>query len=249
MSGTETVHGLRRYLITGGASGIGRATVEVLLERGAVVIAADRDPTALTELTKSAAGDRLRTVELDVASRSSWDDVVRFVEERVGGLDGIVNNAGITRDRSLAKMSDAEWRDVIDVHLYGAWLGCQSFMPLLVSSGRGAVVNLSSSGRHGSFGQTNYAAAKAGISGLTKTIAVESARHGIRCNAVAPGAVETNMTADVPKNVRQRWVDSIMLGRLAQPREIAEVIAFLLSPLASYVTAQVVDVTGGEHHP
>ncbi|QIZ37699.1 SDR family NAD(P)-dependent oxidoreductase [Saccharopolyspora sp. ASAGF58] len=241
------VHADRRYLVTGGGSGIGRATVLTLAARGARVAVADIDTDAAHQVAKEA-GTNALPVALDVGDRASWTSAAATVEDQLGGLDGLVNNAGITRDRSMARMSDEEWGQVLDVHLRGAWLGCQIMAPLVTATDGGAIVNLSSSGRYGTFGQTNYSAAKAGVVGLTRTVAVELASRGVRCNAVAPGAVDTPMIGTVPDSVRQKWLDTITLGRLAAPGEIANVIAFLLSPEASYITAQVIDVTGGELH-
>ena len=178
---------------------------------------------------------------LDVALRGSWGALV----EGLPVIDILVNNAGVTRDRSLLKMTDEEWQTVIDVHLKGMWLGCQHVIPAMRERGRGAIVNLSSEARRGAFGQANYSAAKAGIVGLTRTVAIEHARHGIRCNAVAPGAVDTPMTQAVPAAVKERWLPNIPLGRFAEPAEIAAVIAFLVSDDASYVTGQCLGVDGG----
>lgn len=239
-------HGGRRYLVTGAGSGIGRATARLLAEKGAAVVVADVDAGGARATADGI--DDATVIELDVSSRASWKEAAATVSGLPGGLHGLVNNAGITRDRSLRKMSDAEWQSVIDVHLRGAWLGAQTLAPVLAEAESPAIVNLSSSGRHGSFGQTNYAAAKAGVVGLTKTLALELARHGVRCNAVAPGAVDTPMLTDVPESVKERWRESIALGRLGRPEEIAEAIGFLLSPAASYVTAHVLDVNGGETH-
>ena len=244
---TERAHAGRRYIVTGGASGIGRATSELLVRGGAKVAIADRDVEAATNLASSLCQECI-AVELDVSSRPSWASAVQAVHDAFGGIDGLVNNAGITRDRTMKRMTDHEWQQVIEVHLRGTWLGCQLAAAHLVTSEAGSIVNISSSGRHGSYGQTNYSAAKAGIVGLTKTIALELARGGVRCNAVAPGAVETPMLADVPDEVKQGWIDSIALGRLAAPAEIAAAVAFLLSPAASYITAHVLDVNGGESH-
>ena len=239
-------HDGRRYLVTGGGSGIGRATSLHLGSLGARVAVADLDLRTAEE-TADAVGGAI-AVELDVTERGSWESAVPNVVGEFGGLDGLVNNAGITRDRSLLKMTDAEWEAVIGVHLRGTWLGSQLCMPALIASGSGAIVNISSSGRHGTFGQSNYAAAKAGIVGLTKTVAVEHGKNGVRCNAVAPGVVETPMTDAVPDHVRQAWAEAILLRRFAEPVEIAHAIAFQLSSAASYITAQVLEVTGGEVH-
>lgn len=244
---TETSHQGRRYLVTGAGSGIGRATALLLARGGARVLVGDLDHGTAQEAAAEA-GPAAHAVALDVTDRASWESAAGAVEDLLGGLDGLVNNAGITRDRSLRKMTDAEWDQVQNVHLKGSWLGCQALAGALAESGSGSVVNIASSGRHGSYGQANYSAAKAGVVGLTKTVAVELARFGVRCNAVAPGAVETPMLSDVPDSVRAGWLQSILLGRLARPEEIAEAVAFLLSPASSYITAHVLDVTGGEPH-
>lgn len=256
------LHAGRSYLVTGAARGIGRATAEVLITHGATVAIADIDQNAITAAATEVGAT---PIVLDVASRTSWEKALDVIEGEVGShLDGLVNNAGITRDKSLLKMDDAMWATVLDTHLRGAWLGCQILQPLLAAPttedgslrtdayGRpagGAIVNTSSSGRHGAFGQTNYSAAKAGIVGLTKTVALEFGRFGIRVNCVAPGPIETDMTAAVPAEVKAKWLEDLALGRLGLPHEIGQATAFLLSPAASYITSHVLDVNGGEMHP
>ncbi|ASR35807.1 hypothetical protein BAY61_13240 [Prauserella marina] len=264
-AGSE-LHTGRTYLVTGAARGIGRASAEVLLAHGATVAIADVDEEAVTTTAREI---RALPVVLDVTSRASWEQARDVLTGEFGSrLAGLVNNAGITRDKTMSKMDDTMWDGVLDTHLRGTWLGCQVMRPLLAApsirdeTGRptvvtdaygrpagGAIVNTSSSGRHGSYGQTNYSAAKAGIVGLTKTIALEFARFGVRANCVSPGPVETGMTADVPDDVKAKWLDGLMLGRMGLPHEIGTATAFLLSPAASYITAQVLDVNGGEWHP
>ncbi|GAB3040827.1 SDR family oxidoreductase [Sediminivirga luteola] len=236
----------RAVLITGAARGIGRATAERLVTAGVRVAVADIRSEA-AEATAQELGEGALPLTLDVSSRESWRHAYSVLQERWGSLHGLVNNAGVLRDRTLLKMDDEEWQRVIDTHLRGTWLGCQIMQPLLAEDG-GAIVNVSSSGRHGAYGQTNYSAAKAGIVGLTKTVAMEFARYRIRANCVAPGAIETEMTLSVPERVRQTWLENIVLGRLGQPEEIAKAVVFLLSEEASYITAQVLDVNGGELH-
>ena len=228
----------RVAVVTGAASGIGAATARRLASEGAHVFCADRDLAGAQATAAEVAG---AAVEHDVAQRGSWEALM----DTVGGVDILVNNAGVTRDRSLLKMSDDEWQTVIDIHLKGMWLGCQHAVPSMRDRGGGAIVNLSSEARHGAFGQSNYSAAKAGIVGLTRTVALEHARHGIRCNAIAPGAVDTPMTRAVPQDVKDSWIPNIPLRRFAEPPEIAAVIAFLVSDDASYVTGQCLGVDGG----
>jgi 3-oxoacyl-[acyl-carrier protein] reductase len=228
----------RRAIVTGAASGIGAATARRLAAEGATVVCADIDLPGAEVIAGEIAGVALH---LDVTERASWVAAVAAA----AGVDVLVNNAGVTRDRSLLKMSDDEWQTVIDIHLKGMWLGCQHVVPSMRERGGGAIVNLSSEARRGAFGQANYSAAKAGIVGLTRTVAIEHARHGIRCNAVAPGAVDTPMTRAVPAAVRASWLPNIPLGRFAEPPEIAAAIAFLVSDDASYVTGQCLGVDGG----
>lgn len=233
-------------IVTGGAQGIGKATALRLSEEGCVVIVADRNhdgAEAVAAEIRSANG-KAGAVSLDVANRQSWQDAVASTTQTHSRIDGLVNNAGVTRDSSLLKMKEEDWDFVVDVNLKGAWLGCQAVVPSMTANG-GSIVNLSSESRWGAFGQSNYASAKAGLVGLTRTIAFEHARHNIRANAIAPGATSTPMVEAVPDDIRKGWLSAIPLRREAQPAEIASAIAFLLSSDASYVTGQILGVNGG----
>jgi 3-oxoacyl-[acyl-carrier protein] reductase len=234
--------------VTGAASGIGLATATRLVAEGAKVFVADLDVDAADRAVAALHAENrdLIAVRLDVTDRGSWQEAIRCVGER---LHIVVNCAGFVRDRSFLKLTDADWDAVIAVHLKGSFLGCQEAVPVIKQSGGGAIVNISSDARHGAFGQANYSAAKAGIVGLTRTIAVEQAKHGIRANAVAPGPTETPMLADVPQHVKDGWLGAIPLGRLGKPEEVASVIAFLASDDAAYITGHVVPVDGGATHP
>lgn len=233
-------------IVTGGGSGIGAATARRLAHEGASVAVFDLDEEAAQRTAGDLreAGKPAVAFGMDVASRSDWELSVSAVLKQFGRIDGLVNNAGVTRDKTLSKMTDADWDLVIDVNLKGAWLGVQHVAGHLKERG-GSIVNLSSESRYGEFGQSNYSSAKAGIVGLTRTLAIELARHGIRCNAVAPGSVDTPMTRSVPEEIRESWLGSIPLRRMGRADEIAAAITFLLSSEASYITGQILGVDGG----
>ncbi len=234
------------FIVTGAAQGIGKATALRLHEEGARIVIADCNQQGAEQAASEICELRGRAlaITLDVASRESWSTAIGAIVGAFGQIDGLVNNAGVTRDSSLLKMSDDAWQLVIDVNLKSAWLGCQLVIPHLIRRG-GAIVNLSSESRWGAVGQSNYSSAKAGLVGLTRTVAFEHARHRIRANAVAPGATTTPMVEAVPDGVRKGWLQSIPLRREADPTEIAAAIAFLLSEDASYITGQVLGVNGG----
>jgi 3-oxoacyl-[acyl-carrier protein] reductase len=234
-------------VVTGAGSGIGRATALAVAAEGGTVVVADvnLDSASSVKNEVETAGGRALAVHLDVTKRPSWEVAVSEVVDRLGGINALVNNAGITRDRSLLRMTDDDWRTAIEVNLTGTWLGCQHVVPHLKAAGGGSIVNISSESRHGEFGQSNYAAAKAGVVGLTRTVALEHARHGVRCNAIAPGSIETPMVLAVPEEIRDGWLRDIPLGRIGMPAEVARAIVFLISEDSSYITGQVLAVDGG----
>jgi 3-oxoacyl-[acyl-carrier protein] reductase len=233
-------------LVTGAAGGIGSAICERLADDGATVIIADLGPGA-EQLARSliAQGHQALAVRLDVTSRESWQTVMKNLPTAFMAVDILVNVAGIVRDRTLLKMTDDDWDAVMDVNLRGSWMGCQFGLAAMVGRGWGRIINIASTAILGTFGQANYSSAKAGVVGLTHTVALEAARHGVLVNAVAPGIVETAILATVPQDIRTRWVAQMPLGRPAQPSEIASVVAFLASEDASYMSGQVLIVDGG----
>ena len=235
-------------VVTGAAQGIGRAIAGRLHTEGATVVVADLDGaaarSAATELGGPATG-----VPVDVVEEASVEALVDSVVAEHGRLDVLVNNAGITRDAMMHKMSLDAFRQVVDVHLQGTWLCSRAALThMREREGGGAIDNLSSiSGKIGNIGQTNYAAAKAGIVGMTKATAREGARFDVRANAIQPGLVRTSMTEAMPDDVFEQREADIPLGRAGEPGEVADVALFLASSMSSYVTGAVVEVTGGRH--
>ena len=236
-------------LVTGGGQGIGRAIVQGLHAAGAQVAINYFADSAGQNQARAAGvvetlGERSMLAEADVRSPEQLAAAVNSVLRRFGGLDIVVNNAGILRDRSFKKMSPSDWQDVIDTNLTGVFHVCKATSEHLQEGG--AIVNLASlSAAIGFFGQANYASAKAGVVTLTKVLSKELARRKIRVNAVAPGVVWTEMGESIPEENRQAMLQNIPLGRFAQPAEIADVVLFLASDMASYVTGQTLHVNGG----
>jgi 3-oxoacyl-(acyl-carrier-protein) reductase len=235
-------------LVTGGSRGIGRAIALELGRHGAFVAVGYAHNKAAaeevaTEIAKS--GGKAFAFECDVQDPAAIEPAVARVVERFGKIDVLVNNAGITRDRSLAKMSPEEWDAVLQTNLTSVFHLTARVLPHMVKAGYGRIVNISSViGIHGNFGQANYAAAKAGIIGFTKSAALELARKGITVNAIAPGFIETEMIAAMPEEVRARILEKIPMGRFGRPEEIAQVVAFLVSS-GDYITGQVITIDGG----
>jgi 3-oxoacyl-[acyl-carrier protein] reductase len=227
-------------LVTGASKGIGRAIAEELARGGASVVVAYRTGRDEAEELASEIGGR--AVQADV---SSPDEARRLVEE-AGDVDVLVNNAGLTRDGLLARMPDDDWREVIETNLSSVFYTCRAVTRPMMRKRGGSIVNLSSIvGVHGNFGQTNYAASKAGIIGFTKSLARELGSRNVRANVVAPGYVRTRLTDVLPEEATRAMVDNTPLGRIAEPAEIAGAVRFLASEAASFITGDVLLVDGG----
>jgi len=235
-------------LITGSARGIGKAIAERLAADGARIVISD----IMAESAEATAeGLRSRGIEAVAiaANVANKDDAVKLINTAVtehASLDIVVNNAGITRDTLMVRMSESDWDSVIDVNLKGAFLVTQAAAKIMMKQRSGRIVNISSVvGRMGNAGQTNYAASKAGLIGLTKSAARELATRGVTVNAIAPGFIQTAMTDQMPEAAREKLSGSIPMKRLGTPEDVAAVVAFLASEDASYITGQVIGVDGG----
>ncbi len=242
-------------LITGGGGGIGRATALRFAKEGARVVVSDMDEAGVRETAKliAEAGGEAVVVVGSVAARADAQQMVDAATQKFGRLDILINNAGITRDALTVRlkdgdvkiMTDEQWDAVLSVNLKGTWLMAQLAAVPMMKQKYGRIVNTASVGAQGNIGQANYSASKAGVIGLTKTLALEWARFSIAVNCVAPGGVKTRMTATIPDNVMAALVERIPLKRMAEPDEIAAVHVFLASDEASYITGQVIWVDGG----
>ncbi|MCX8003868.1 MAG: 3-oxoacyl-ACP reductase FabG [Burkholderiaceae bacterium] len=235
-------------IVTGGAQGIGLATARKFLEEGAIVAVADVRAEAVQAAVAQLARDG-RVVEgftVDVTRRPQIDAMVQALRERHGRIDVLVNNAGITQDARLLKMTEEQFDRVIAVNLKGVYNCAQAVLETMIAQGGGVILNASSVvGIYGNYGQTNYAAAKFGVIGFVKTWAREVGPKGIRCNAVAPGFIRTSILETIPDKVMQSLVDRVPLKRLGRPEEVANVYAFLASDEASYINGAVIEVAGG----
>ena len=235
-------------IITGGARGIGREIALVLARAGADVALFDVNPEQLARTAKELCllGRRAEGLVVDVTDGKQVDEGVAKVLDKLGRIDILINNAGITKDGLLIRMDDAQWDRVLNINLRGTFLCTRAVARYLLKQRRGRIVNIASIvGIIGNPGQANYAASKAGIIGLTKAVAKELASRGVTCNAIAPGFIKTEMTDALPEPARQRLLEAIPLGVLGEPRDVAEAALFLVSEAARYITGHVLVVDGG----
>lgn len=230
----------KNALVTGGSRGIGAAIARELAAAGATVVVGYRSGKEEAEAVAGETGGR--ALQADVANA---DDAKRLVEE-VGDLDILVNNAGTTRDGVLARMSDDDWRAVVETNLSSVFYTCRAVSRGMMKRRAGSIVNLSSIvGIHGNWGQTNYAASKAGIIGFTKSLAQELGSRGVRANVIAPGYIKTALTEVIPEEAKQQMLSLTPLGRLGDPEDVAGAVRFLCSDAAAFITGEVLVVGGG----
>ncbi len=235
----------RAAFVTGSTRGIGRAIAETLHRAGAKVAIVGRDAER-AKAVAAALGERSAGLACEVSDSAQVDAAVQAAEAALGPLDILVNNAGLTRDQLLLRMSEADWDTVLDANLKGAFLTMRAVTKGMMKRRSGRIVNITSIvGLIGNKGQANYAASKAGLIGLTKSVAKEYASRGILVNCVAPGFIETDMTDALPVEAKQTLLQQIALGRLGRPEDIAAAVLFLASDLAAYITGQVLVVDGG----
>ena len=235
-------------LVTGGAQGIGRTISEDLARQGAHVVLGDvnlEGAQATAEAINNSGGSA-SAVKLDVSNPGEVKQVFDSILKDKKPVDIVVNNAGITRDGLMIRMKESDWDSVLNINLKGSFLCSQQAAKQMMKQKSGAIVNIASIvGVMGNFGQANYSASKAGVIGLTKTLAREVASRGIRVNAVAPGFIDTEMTRVLDESVKQQLIEQIPLARLGLPDDVARCVSFLVSDRSSYITGQVINVNGG----
>ncbi|CAH8185711.1 3-oxoacyl-(acyl-carrier-protein) reductase FabG [Vibrio aestuarianus] len=232
-------------LVTGASRGIGRAIAELLVERGATVIGTATSESGAAAISDYL-GDKGKGLALNVTDVESIESVLKAINEEFGALDILVNNAGITRDNLLMRMKDDEWTDILDTNLTSIFRLSKAVLRGMMKKRNGRIINVGSVvGTMGNAGQTNYAAAKAGVIGFTKSMAREVASRGVTVNTVAPGFIETDMTKALNDDQRAATLAQVPSGRLGDPREIASAVVFLASPEAAYITGETLHVNGG----
>ena len=234
--------------VTGGAQGIGRTISEKLARAGAHVVLGDvnLEGAQATAEAINISGGSASAVKIDVSNATEVREVFDFIIKDKKPVDIVVNNAGITRDGLMVRMKESDWDLVLDINLKGSFLCSQQAAKQMMKQKSGAIVNIASIvGVMGNFGQANYSASKAGVIGLTKTLAREVASRGIRVNAIAPGFIDTEMTRVLDEEVRQKLIEQIPLARLGLPEDVARCVNFLVSDKSSYITGQVINLNGG----
>ncbi len=231
----------KKALVTGSTRGIGKAIAKRLSQLGAKVIVTGRSEERAKEVAKQI-GNGAEGYYLNLKDRES----IRELHEKIGDIDILINNAGITKDNLFLKMSEEDWEEVIGVNLTGVFLMTKEFVKGMIKKRWGRIVNITSVvGLVGNVGQVNYASAKAGIIGFTKALAKELASRNITVNAVAPGFIETDMTKGLPEELKRKYMEEIPMKRFGKPEEVASVVSFLCSEEASYITGEVISVSGG----
>ena len=233
-------------LITGGAQGIGKETAKQFLQEGAWVVICDYDESAGSNAIEELKSEHVTFLQVDVTDSSQIEEMVQTTIGMHGRIDVLINNAGITLDGFLTKMKETDWEKVIAVNLSGVFKCTKAVAPIMLNQGSGVILNASSVvGLYGNIGQTNYAATKAGVIGLTKSWAKEFGPKGIRVNAVAPGFIETGMTASVPEKILNVMKEKTPLKKLGKPADIASAYLFLASDQANYINGTILSVDGG----
>jgi 3-oxoacyl-[acyl-carrier protein] reductase len=242
----------KKALVTGGSRGIGKSIVKKLAEHGADVVftyVSENSAKSALELAEHLTGEygiKAEAVRSDVARFDEAEKLINHVVTNYGTLDILVNNAGITRDNLLMRMTEQQWDEVMDTNLKGIFSLTKAAQRPMLKQRSGSIINLTSVvGRSGNAGQANYAASKAGVIGFTKSVAQELGSRHIRCNAIAPGFIETEMTENLDENIKKTWTEAIPLKRAGSGDDVANAVVFLASDMSSYISGQTINVCGG----